>query len=1131
MVHVLHGGGMKRIPILLLLIWLVPATALPQSEQIVTRTFTTLHGLPLNRVQAIHQDSSGTLWVGTAGGLRVLHNGRFHTLHDFLMWGERFNVSIHAIVPGRSRRDLFVAGSHSGATAYLHRSYAPLREGLSEFSVVPEIPNLRQETVEFLSTLESSRGEVLFGSRNNGLWIRSSSVNRRDNFSFRGTPLRRLLPGASVTSLAETPSGEVWIGTTRGLFRYIDTTLTVAPVVLATLSGAHITSLHVDRDGALWIGTASHGVTRLHGTTRVSYNSTSGLSENHVTSIASASNGDVWFGTLSKGVVRLRQGLFARFNTRHSLPSDSILCMYADNENVVWVGTPEGLTKILPLTYHRYTERHGMPPEGFTCGLKSRNGALWFGGYGTLARFEDGKHMSWHASGTLAGRRFEYMLEDSTGAFWIATAQGVVRFEHGMFALHRDSLFFRYEIADMKLAPKSGLYLLTARTIKLLQDGMFYHIADSEPGESFLSMELDREGRLWVRSSHVITLFILDSVVTRVQFEGGRFAGTLIPSPDGFVDVFENNLGFISSRAFLTGTLSPATPNGYQPKYITGFHSRDGNRYLTDRDGLLRQRQFPDPMVERIVRMRMGLDQQLFERLNGDHLLMNEEGFTLFHPNSGTASLQLLFDELFLPELLKEYGLPGIQRFELVSSLARRSLILEDTTGSFWVGSPGGVQVVSSQEPDLWSSRAIITEIRAGEESFLPGYYTQSAGGLPTVNDPFRWFTSRRSGAVGHLQGFTAKDHLVLPSFSNDLEFRFHLSTHRKEMGVLYQYRLEGVDTTWSELGIEETARFLNVPQGTYRFHVRAVGPEGRFSLEQQVQVSVLIPFWKTTWFWLLGLITIAYVAGRWYRARMLAMREEHARITKEAIQQSELKMARTLQLGMLPERCPEIPGFVLAARSLPASDVGGDFYDFLQMHDHQVGIAVGDVSGHGITGAMIVGMARTSIRFASTEESGPARVLSIANERLRQDITKNIFVAMFYGILDPEEHLIRYICAGQPTPILVREGKAEFLPHGRGDRFPLGILSGVHYSEERLTMAPGDTLVFYTDGIVEAMNAEKEEFGFERLKQLLARCATLQPDVIIDTLLKELERFGGTVEQNDDITIVVLQYRNRGQL
>ena len=1127
-----HGGGMKHIPVFIfLLICLVPARVFPQTEQIVARTFTTLHGLPSKRVQAIHQDSSGNVWVGTDGGLSLLRNDRFYDPVVFSMWGEKLKVSVNAIASGRSKQDMFIAGSNSGATAYLYRSIAPLRDGLSEFSVLPELSNLREKDVEFLSALESSRSEVLFGSRNGGLWIRNSSVNRADNFSFRAHPLRRLLTGSTITSLVETPSGEIWIGTTRGLLRYVDTSLAAIPSVLSMLSNAHITVLHVDRNGVLWVGTKAHGVVRFNNGTRTVYNGMSILAENHITSITSVSNGDVWFGTVSKGLLRLRRGMFTGFSGHHSLPSDSILCMYADAENVLWVGTPEGVTKIFPVSYHYFSAKDGMPPEGFVCGLKSRSGALWFGGYGVLGRFDKWKQTFWRATGALARERFEQMLEDSTGALWITTEQGVIRFENGAFSLHRDPLLSRFEPIDLKLAPDGGLYLLTAKAIKLLRNGVFHPIAESEPGEPFLSMALDREGRLWVRSNNLMTLLTLDSVVTRQRFEeGGRFAGDIALSPDGSVDVFENELGFVSGNAFLSGTLPKTRSRGYAWNYMAGFRSLGGKRYLIDRDGILIQHGSARPGGERIIRMRMALDEQLLERLNGDHLLMNVEGFTQFHPGLGTLSLQLLYDELFLPKLLRDYDVRR-QPYERASLLNRRRLILEDMDGSLWVGSSGGVQVLSSQAPEDWSPRAIITEIRAGEESFLPGRYTQPAGRMPTLNERSSWWPDRRSGGWGDLRGFTEKDHLVLPSFNNDLEFRFYLPTNRKEMGVLYQYQLEGVDTAWSELQTGEAARYINVSQGTYRFRLRAVGPEGRFSLEQQVQVSVLIPFWRARWFWLLGMITITYVAGRWYVLRIRALKEEHARITKEAIQQSELKMARTLQLGMLPERCPEIPGFVLAARSLPASDVGGDFYDFLQMHDHQVAIAVGDVSGHGITGAMIVGMARTSIRFASTEESGPARVLSIANERLRQDITKNIFVAMFYGILDPEEHLIRYICAGQPTPILVRDGKAEFIPHGKGDRFPLGILSGVHYSEERLTMAPGDTLVFYTDGIVEAMNAEKEEFGFDRLKQLLARCATLQPDVIIDTLLNELERFGGTAEQNDDITIVVLQYRNRGQL
>ena len=178
----------------------------------------------------------------------------------------------------------------------------------------------------------------------------------------------------------------------------------------------------------------------------------------------------------------------------------------------------------------------------------------------------------------------------------------------------------------------------------------------------------------------------------------------------------------------------------------------------------------------------------------------------------------------------------------------------------------------------------------------------------------------------------------------------------------------------------------------------------------------------------------------------------------------------------------------------------------------------------------MIVGMARTSLRFASSQLDAPAQILSVANERLRQDISRNVFVAMFYGVLEPKKRMLRYICAGIPTPILVRNGRASYLPQTHGDRFPLGILSGVRYKEAKIPLRPNDLVIFYTDGIVEAMNHTKEEFGFERLLHSAEELASETTESVVRKLMDNVGRFTENAPQDDDISMVVLRVEKGGR-
>ncbi len=1134
-INVLRGGDMKQSVLLITLFMCgMSGEVCGQTEELVTRTFSTLQGLPSKRVSAIHQDSSGTLWVGTAAGLCFQRQGKYYAPDAANIWGAKTFAAVNSIAPGKSRRDFFVAGSHAAALAFLYRSSDRRREGLREFQVLSELDKGSQQSVEFLSVLETSQNEAFFGTRANGLWVRSSLIERKDDYFFRNNPPRQLLHTATVTALLEVAPRRLFIGTTQGLHQYVDTSIAPLPPILSSLRTASITKLHLDSNGVVWIGTKDRGAFRFDGRTLDSYNRQRGMPEDHITSITSTSTGDVWFGTGSRGIVRLRHHILSPFRGYAVLPSDSVLCVYTDQEDVVWVGTTEGLTKILPVTHRRYTAADGLPADGLTCGMQSRDGTLWFGGIGTIVRVDGTKPKLWRATGKIAGEQFERMIEDSVGGIWMSTGRSIVYFKDGVFARFQDSLFLRSVVADMVPAPEGGLFVLTHRVVKLLRGGLFTTVAEVGPTESLLSMVVDREGKLWIRSVYSVLRLTFGDTIVRDHYDGFSGIGDLMLSSDGSAVIFDHGYGFVSGGALTRGAAIPDAVLGGRTfldlwrrhgwRFLTGFRSRDDSYYVTEIEGIWQQRSPSHNTPRRIVQMDMKQEEQVLELSNGDHLLLGIDGFYFFHPRWSSVSIQPLLNELILPELFKEQTIRA-EPFSVAELVKRRRLIHEGPDGALWVGSRGGIQVLNVHSATRWMPRPLITEISAGDVVFGPSRSDFWGRGVLTLSVPRQWF-GRRSNIVGGLDGFTQKDHLILPSQSNDLEFRFHFPTNRSEFGVVYQYRLDGVDTAWSAFKVGESARFLNVPQGTYTFRVRAVGADRRFSEEQKVDISVIVPFWKETWFWTLTALTLVYSSGRWYVRRVRELREEHARMTKQAIQESEFKMARTLQLGMLPERCPEIPGYLLAARSLPASDVGGDFYDFLYVGQDQLGIAVGDVSGHGITGAMIVGMARTSLRFASANEDAPARVLSVANERLRQDIRKNIFVAMFYGILDPATARLRYICAGQPLPILVRDGEAREIPKNRGDRFPLGILPGVRYAEEDLKLQPGDAVVFYTDGVVEAVNAQKEEFGFDRLRQFLARHAHLTAEELIEALVKEVRTFANRVDQNDDITVVVLQRR-----
>lgn len=254
----------------------------------------------------------------------------------------------------------------------------------------------------------------------------------------------------------------------------------------------------------------------------------------------------------------------------------------------------------------------------------------------------------------------------------------------------------------------------------------------------------------------------------------------------------------------------------------------------------------------------------------------------------------------------------------------------------------------------------------------------------------------------------------------------------------------------------------------------------------------------------------------------------ENARLFQENLEkqrmEEELSIARDLQMSMLPPSCPEMEHIGIAASCVPAKEVGGDFYDFIEEDDERVGIVIGDVTGKSVSGALVMSASRSIFRILSGEHLDIGRMMVKANSRLKKDITKGMFVALLYATLSPRERTLRLCSAGQTQPVLFssKTGEAS-LVETEGDAFPLGVIDDADYQETRLQLEPGDKVVLYTDGIVEAMNGQEEMFGFDRLLEVVRDAKSLSAEALLHAITEKVNDFAGTAKQHDDLTLIVL--------
>ncbi len=249
-------------------------------------------------------------------------------------------------------------------------------------------------------------------------------------------------------------------------------------------------------------------------------------------------------------------------------------------------------------------------------------------------------------------------------------------------------------------------------------------------------------------------------------------------------------------------------------------------------------------------------------------------------------------------------------------------------------------------------------------------------------------------------------------------------------------------------------------------------------------------------------------------------VRQQQIEAQERERMENEMRVARLVQQMLLPQGVPELPGWQIAAYYQPARAVGGDFYDFLQLPDDRLGLIVGDVTDKGVPAALVMATTRSMLRAMALDGATPGQVLERVNDQLCPDIPPNMFVTCLYAILDPATGQLRYANAGHDLPYRrSADGVAEL----RATGMPLGLMPRMAYEEKEITLSPGDTVLFYSDGIVEAHSRERDMFSFPRLMGLMEK----HPggSALIEFLLAELAQFTGAEwEQEDDVTLMTLQ-------
>ena len=237
---------------------------------------------------------------------------------------------------------------------------------------------------------------------------------------------------------------------------------------------------------------------------------------------------------------------------------------------------------------------------------------------------------------------------------------------------------------------------------------------------------------------------------------------------------------------------------------------------------------------------------------------------------------------------------------------------------------------------------------------------------------------------------------------------------------------------------------------------------------------------------------------------------------------QEQVKLAAKIQLELLPKKAPDVPGYEIAGTSIPAQMVGGDYFDFISVDEKRLAICLGDVSGKGLPASLLMANLQATLRGQTLVNSSVKDCIARSNTLLYQSTSDEKFATLFYGILDTEHHTLRYCNAGHDNPYLFSDSaEPQRLKTGG---VVLSIMDHFPYDEDVASLKAGDVLVISSDGVTEAMNSQQEQFGDEKLGELLYEHRSLSASELINKVITAVKLHAGNWPQSDDITLVVVK-------
>jgi ligand-binding sensor domain-containing protein/serine phosphatase RsbU (regulator of sigma subunit) len=953
------------------------------------------------------------------------------------------------------------------------------------------------------------------------------------------------LTDATVTDILQDLQGDLWFATAAGGVLHYDGEYMTAYTTADGLGSDVVSEFWQDARGILWIGTGG-GLSRLDGEELITYTTADGLLDDDIRAVRGDSEGGIWIGTRA-GLCRFDGEKFTVFKTADGLGDVRISALAPDSSGGLWIGAesglshfdgeyfeildifevqelvrdfavepsgalwmalaPHGVGRFDGLNFTSYDVGEGLT-DGNAFGIEiGRDGEIWVGVQGGVNRF-DGK--TWDAlapDGELTLQLVGALLQDRTGNLWIGSGVsilnagiGVLRHTGGEYS----SVSTEFPIFGLTEDSQGRLWLGTNEGAHYWEDGNLTAL-DSVKSYVFGILE-DSRGHIWL-GTHATGAYVYDNgQLTNYKMEDGLvddFIYALYSDADG--DVWLGGWGgvsrfdgerfynFTAADGLLAGRIGGIAEDrqgniwfgsNTENRGASRFDGREFTHYTTA-DGLVHNN------VNDILEDRQG---DLWFGTSAGVSRFDGEEFVNFTTADGLGHNHILdiMEDRRGHLWFSTFG-GGVSRYDgkVFQSLLQRDGLLHD-----------GVQhAVQAENGDYW----IGTE--AGFTCFRPRL-------TPPGIRLSRIFADREYPLMERVEISTEQDYLAF-------EFRgSSLKTRPNQMA--YVYRLKGFDADW-QVTRERQVIYRDLPLGEYEFEVQAVDRDLTYSEKPATALVRVHPPYGQIGLWVVLALALGGVATAGGAALRNRRERDRAREQLVCELEEELQMAHEMQMGLMPEEDPRVPGIDVIGRCLPANHVGGDFFQYFQREGKLI-VCMADVTGHAMEAAIPVVMFSGILENQMEVEYPLAELFERLNRSLHRILDRRTFVCFTMGEIDLGTRVFRMANGGCPYPLHFLAASGE-IAEVQVDAYPLGVRSETVFPVTEVQLAPGDRIVFCSDGIVEAEDEEGELFGFERTNEVIRQgCLEgLAAEQLTDRLLMEVREFVGEEAQGDDQTVVVV--------